>query len=117
TVLWSLAPLFKSQPEVVKRSAVDVETFSIGSVHRNKLRRKVQNLAELCLAVPQRLREFLVLGHIDPCPDEPLEHAAAHRGRADPSYMTNRSVGTHNAFREVEAAMLRKHRLNRLRDE
>jgi len=31
--------------------------------------------------------------------------------------MTNRSIGSHNPFREVESAMLCQHRLNFLRDE
>jgi hypothetical protein len=31
--------------------------------------------------------------------------------------VTNRSIGSHNPFREVESAMLCQHRLNSLRDE
>ena len=31
--------------------------------------------------------------------------------------MTNRSIGSHNPFREIESAMLCQHRLNFLRDE
>ena len=31
--------------------------------------------------------------------------------------MTNRSIGSHNPFREIESAMLGQHRLNFLRDE
>src|SRR6185295_4931448 len=50
-------------------------------------------------------------------PDEPLEDPAAGRRCADPPYMTNRSVGTHDPFREVESAMLGQHRLNVVPDE
>jgi hypothetical protein len=65
----------------------------------------------------QRLRQFLLLRHIDPGPDEPLEHSGTGHRRADAPYVANRSVGTHNPSREVESAMLCQHGLNFLRDE
>ena len=57
-----------------------------------------------------------MLGHIDACSDEPL-HPGVCGWRADPPYMTNRSVGAHDPLREVESARLGQHRLNLLRDE
>jgi hypothetical protein len=38
----------------IKCDAVDIETLAIGSVYGNKLRRKVQDLAELRFLLPNR---------------------------------------------------------------
>src|SRR6266404_5564887 len=42
-----LPPLLKTQAQVIESNAVDVETFPIGSVYRNKLGREVQDLPKL----------------------------------------------------------------------
>ena len=72
---------------------------------------------EVRLTAPKFLGQELVFRHIDACPDEHLASPAAGRRCADAPYMTNRSVGTHNPFREVESTTFCKHLLNSFRDE
>src|SRR3984885_4082169 len=43
----SSPPLFQTKTEVIEHDAVGVKAFTIRPVHRNKLRRQVQNLPEL----------------------------------------------------------------------
>ena len=54
TPLTRLPPLLKAKAKVIKCDAVDIETLAIGSVYGNKLRRKVQDLAELRFLLPNR---------------------------------------------------------------
>src|SRR6266568_2142134 len=60
-----LLPLFKSKTDVVERNAVGIETLAVGSVYRNKLRRQVQNLPQLCLLLPHLFFGSLALGDVD----------------------------------------------------
>ena len=46
-----LPPLFKTEAKVIKCDAVDMEALTVGSVYTNKLRREVQHLPELRLAL------------------------------------------------------------------
>src|SRR5580658_7851316 len=57
--LKSPPPLFETRTEVIEHDAVGVKTFTIRAVHRNKLRRQVQNLLELHFLLPN-----LVLGRL-----------------------------------------------------
>ena len=54
TPLTRLPPLLKAKAKVIKCDAVDIETLAIGSVYGNKLRRKVQDLAEFRFLLPNR---------------------------------------------------------------
>src|SRR3979490_1262376 len=113
----SVLPLIKTDTEVVKCDAVDIEALAVGPENSYELRREVQRLPEFHFTFAQRLRENLVLRDVDPGSDEPLEHSAVVRWRADAPDVTNRLVRTHDPLREVEPAMLRQHRPNFLRDE
>src|SRR5579863_82619 len=44
-----LPPLFETEAQIIKCNSVGIETFAIGSVYRNKLRREIQQLPQLCL--------------------------------------------------------------------
>src|SRR5712671_901664 len=112
-----VTPLIKSEAEVVKSTAVHEKTLEVASENSDELWCEVQNLPKLLFALAQRACEDLVLGDVDPGSDEPLEHSAVCRWRADAPDVTNRSVGPHDSLREVESAMLRDHRPNYLRDE
>jgi hypothetical protein len=59
TPLTRLPPLLKAKAKVIKCDAVDIETLAIGSVYGNKLRRKVQDLAELRFLLPNRSSRVL----------------------------------------------------------
>src|SRR4029434_1742630 len=113
----SLQPLVEADAGILEGRAVRVQPLVLRSVDTDELWRKIKRLAEYRVTFAQRLRQFLVLGHVDPGPDKPLKHPTGGRRLADAPHMTNRSVGTHNPFREVESAMLRQHRLNYLLDE
>src|SRR6266478_3397082 len=56
-----------------------METFTVGSVYTYKLRREVQHLPELCLALAQCRYEFLMHRHINLDSDEPPKHPATGR--------------------------------------
>src|SRR5262245_12015248 len=54
-----LQPLFKTQAEVMERTAVGIKTFTATSKDRNVLRREVQHLSKLCfLCTDFFFREF-----------------------------------------------------------
>ena len=89
TALGRLPPLFKSQAQVIKRGSVRVQVLAPGSEDTDELWREIQRVPELCLALAQRLRELCVLSHVDPGPDESVEHPAAGCRRADAPHMTN----------------------------
>src|SRR6266581_9014713 len=111
----SLTPLVESDAEIRERDAVRIQALGPGSQDADELGHEIQNLAELTFALAQRACEDLVLRDVDPGSDEPLEHSAVSRWRADAPDVTNRLVRTHDPLREVESAMLRHHRPNFLR--
>jgi hypothetical protein len=47
TAFRRLPPLFKTKAQVIKSDAVDMKSFTVGSVYTDKLRREVQDLSEL----------------------------------------------------------------------
>src|SRR5580704_2947633 len=91
----SLTPLVESDAEIRERDSVRIQALGPGSQDADKLGRKIQNLAELALALAQRAGEDLVLRDVDPGSDELLGHGAVCRWRADAPDMTNRSVRPH----------------------
>src|SRR5258705_4917248 len=112
-----VTPLIKSEAEVVKSTAVHEKTLAVASENSDELWCEVQNLPKLLFALAQRACEDLVLGDVDPGSDEPLEHSAVCRWRADAPDVTNRLVRTYDPLRKIESTMLRQHRQNFLRDE
>src|SRR5262249_26781862 len=93
------------------------EALALGSEYAHELWREIQDLLELRLTLAQRLRQLLLLGDIDPGPQQPLEDVAVDHRQADATNMTNHAVGAHDPFREVNAAPIRQHRLNLVRHE
>src|SRR5712672_3931041 len=51
-----LTPLFETKAEVIEQDVVGVKAFTVRAVHRNKLRREVQDLAKFLLALAQGFR-------------------------------------------------------------
>src|SRR5471032_738923 len=64
TMSLCLPPLFETDGCVVKCNMVGIETFAVGSVYRNKLRREVQHLTELCFLYPDLFLGRLALGDV-----------------------------------------------------
>ena len=58
-----------------------------------------------------------MLGDVYPRTNKLLDRPSVSRRAANATYATNLSIRPHNAFREVESAMFRKHLLNSFRDE
>src|SRR5258706_6013298 len=112
----ALPPLVDADAGILKTGAVGVQGLEMGSEDTDELGREIQRLPELHLTRAQRLRHFLVLGHIYPGPDK-LDHTAVGRRRADAPHIANRSVWTHDPLGEVESAKLGQHRLDLLPDE
>src|SRR5471032_1479923 len=61
TMSLCLPPLFETDSCVGKCNMVGIETFAVGSVYRNELRREVQHLTELRFLYPD-----LFLGRLAP---------------------------------------------------
>src|SRR6266851_4666757 len=113
----SLTPLVERDAEIRERDSVRIQAVGLGSQNADKLGREIQHLAEFTLALAQGLCQFLFLGHVYACPDERLKPPPLRCGHADATNMTNRSIGSHNPFREIEFAMVCQHLLNFLGDE
>ena len=64
TKLGSSPPLVETKTKVIKHDAVGVKAFAIWPVHRNKLRRQVQNLPELHLLLSDFVLGDLSFGDI-----------------------------------------------------
>src|SRR5580692_8890629 len=103
-----LPPLFETNAEVVEGNAIGIQTFAVGPVDRNKLRREVQHLPKFLLTFPKRLDQLLLLSDI---------HSGAHESPASPflsresthaTDASNLSVRPHNSLREVECSMGRQ---------
>src|SRR5262249_27481462 len=69
-----LTPLVESDAEIRERDSVRIKALDAGSQDADKLGHEIQNLAEFTLALAQRACEDLVLRHVDPGSDEPLDH-------------------------------------------
>ena len=61
----------RQRQEVFGSLAVRVQALALGSEYTDELWREIQRLPEFRLALAQRLRQFLVLGHIDRGSHEP----------------------------------------------
>src|SRR5882762_7604013 len=110
-----LPPLFETNAQVVKCNAVDIETFAVGSVYPNKLRREIQHLPKFLLTFPKRFDQLLLFSDIHPRADELLQGRVATRD-AHATYMAYAAVRPDDSLREVEFAMGRQHLLNLLLD-
>src|SRR6267142_1580288 len=60
-----LLPLFETKTEVIQRDAVKVKAFTVRSVYRNMLRRKVQHLPEFHFTSAQFLLGLFTLSDVD----------------------------------------------------
>src|SRR5712671_7943762 len=60
-----LLPLFETKTEVIERDAVKVKAFTVRSVYRNMLRRKVQHLPELHFTSAQFLLCLFTFSDVD----------------------------------------------------
>jgi len=64
------------------------------------------------LTLPQLLQQLLLLGDIDPRPDESLESLIASQRNSYATYVTNLSIWSHNPIGEIECVMVDQHVLN-----
>ena len=110
----ALPPLIERAAEVRERRAVGVQALAFGPQYGDELRREVEYLPEFHFALAQSRRQLLLFRDVDSRSDEPLPVC---RRDADATNVTNRSIGPNNPLGEVEAAMLREHLLNFLRNE
>src|SRR5882724_2831119 len=94
-----------------------MDTFTIGSIYSNKLRREVQHLPEFLLTFPKRLDQSLLLSDIHPRAHESPESPRLSRGNAHPTDASNLSIRPNDSLGEVECPMGRQHLLNLLPDE
>src|SRR3984893_6562771 len=69
----SLTPLVESDAEIRERDSVRIQALGLGSQDADKLGREVQHLLEFTLALPQCLRQFLLIRHVHACADESLD--------------------------------------------
>src|SRR5882672_7536266 len=99
-----LLPLINTKAGVIERNAIGIQTFAVGSVYPNKLRREVQHLPKFLLTFPKRLDQLLLLSDIHPRADEFLQGRVATRD-AHATYMTDAAVRPDDSLREVECAM------------
>src|SRR6202043_3251596 len=67
---FSLPPRIKTKAGVVERNAIGIQTFAVGSVYGNKLRREVQHLPEFCFLFPDLFLGRLALGDVGHRPDK-----------------------------------------------
>src|SRR5258707_622442 len=111
-----LPPLINTKAGVIERNAIGIQTFAVGSVYPNKLRREVQHLTEFFLTFPKRIDQLLMLCDIHPRADELLQARIATRD-AHATYMADAAVTSHDSFRKVEAGPACKHLLNFVLDE
>src|SRR5580704_4515946 len=63
--LKSPPPFFETRTEVIEHDTVGVKTFTIRAVHRNKLRRQVQNLLELYFLLPDLFLGALLFAQVE----------------------------------------------------
>src|SRR5258705_10032219 len=112
-----LPALINTKAGVVERNAIGIQTFAIGSVYGDELRREVQHLPKFLLTFPKRLDQLLLLSNIHSRAHESPESPFHSRENAYATHMTNLSIWPHDPFREVEAAMVCQHLLNCLCDE
>src|SRR5260370_28217072 len=109
-----LPPLINTKAGVIERNAIGIQTFAVGSVHPNKLRREVQHLPKFLLTFPKRLDQLLMLSDIHPCPHESPESPFLSRENAHATDASNLPVRPHDSLREVECLMGSQHLLNLL---
>src|SRR5258708_25856414 len=81
-----LPPLINTKAGVIERNAIGIQTFAVGSVHPNKLRREVQHLPKFLLTFPKRLDQLLFLSDI---------HARAHESPETPFLSPENPHATH----------------------
>ena len=113
----SLMPLLEADAVIGERHAIRIQPLEPGSQYADELGREVQHLAQLALALAQGLRQFRFFRHVHARPDEGLTHPPGRRGHADATNMTNRSIGAHDPFREIDCAMVCQHFVDFFRDE
>ena len=61
-------PVVEAYAEVIERGAVCIEPFTVRPIHRNKLRYKVDYLAELCFLFSYLFFCVLTLGDVGSAP-------------------------------------------------
>src|SRR5258708_39654602 len=99
-----LPPLINTKAGVIERNAIGIQTFAVGSVYRNKLRREVQHLPKFLLTLPKRLDQLLLLSDIHSRAHESPGSPFLSREDAHATDASNLSVSPHDALREVECA-------------
>src|ERR1700722_13077108 len=57
-------PLLKSKPEIIEDALVGIKAAAIGSKYSDQMRREIQNISKLCLALPDLLFRMLTFGDI-----------------------------------------------------
>src|SRR5260370_24025144 len=112
-----LPPLINTKAGVIERNAIGIQTFAVGSVYRNKLRREVQHLPKFLLTFPKRFDQLLLLSDIHSRAHESPESPFLSRENTHATDASNLAVRLDDSLREVEAAMVCQHLLNCLCDE
>ena len=57
-------PLLKSKPEIIEYGLVGIKAAAIGAKHSDQMRREVQNISKLCLALPDYVFRMLYSGDV-----------------------------------------------------
>ena len=65
-----LSPLINSKAGVFEHHAIGIQTFAVGSVYRNELRREVQHLPKFCFLFLDLFLGRLTLSNVGHGPDE-----------------------------------------------
>src|SRR5258706_7915032 len=112
-----LPPLINTKAGVIERNAIGIQTFAVGSVYRNKLRREVQHLPKFLLTLPKRVDQLLLLSDIHSRADESPGSPFLSREKAHATDVSHLSVRPDDSLREVECPIGRQHLLNLLLDE
>src|ERR1700722_1942881 len=100
-----LPPLIKTKADVIERDAIGIQTFAVGPVYRNKLRREVQHLPEFFLTFPKRLDQFLLPGNIHSRAHESPESPFLSRENAHATDASSLAVRPDDSLSEVKCAM------------
>src|SRR5258707_1433739 len=96
-----LPPLINTKAGVIERNAIGIQTFAVGSIHRNKLRREVQHLPKFLLTFPKRLDQLLLLSDIHSRADESPESSFLSRENAHATDAPNLAARPPDSLRQV----------------
>src|SRR5271170_401168 len=97
-----LPPFVETDAEVIERGAVCIEAFTVRPVHRNKLRRQVQNQPELSLSLSDHRFCVAVLADVGNCSYEFKGALAIPRGVSCHTDILDQTVGQLQAMLKIK---------------